>query len=561
MRHLSSVTRCSVGLCTVALLTACDAGDSGSPASSTAGGGAGTSASTGGGSQGGSSGGSTTTAGAGGLGGGGAGSSSGGGGGGGGVGGGGGSGGGSNLAACAEGVVSAACLCGATAVDSGYCCGGTPQATTCAAPSCLTGAVTSECTCGSTVVSSGYCCKGSPQVDACALPPAFYVSPTGNDANPGTSADKPFLTLEKARAAARASAAVKTVYLLGGVYQRTATLSLESQDAGQSWLAYPGQTPILEGGSSTQVALLINANNVTVRWITFRNFVKSTIGLFWGGANDVLIDSNTILNTLSDGWVQAAIYMCCGQHKNARITHNLIDGANYIGIDAGAATIDGGDMAGTTIAYNAVYRTCRTVADCGAIYLWDRDRQSSNVTVDNNVLGDFGTRAVGGRALYLDDNTSNVTLRNNVAYGTGDWAVQYHGGDHNLFTNNIFDISDVTHRLAVYQDTGDQTPPDLMSGNAFRCNIVYSSATPPSSLWDYYHVKDVVLPEVRDNVYWGKKGNFPNAAPIIDTNPKVADPGFVDPSARNYAFGGANPAESCGFKPIDVSAVGPLPNP
>ncbi len=430
------------------------------------------------------------------------------------------------------------------------------------APACLEGAVSAACTCGAHTVKDGFCCNGTAQSTACSVLPAYYVAPTGNDANAGTSITAPFLTLEKARNAARASATIKTVYLLGGTYARSAPLTLGSQDSGQSWLAYPGQTPILDGGSQTEGAIVLDmANDVTIRWITFRNFVKTTIGALWSDGKNLVIDSNTIENTLSDGWVQAAIYVCCGKHEDMRITHNRIDGANYIGIHAGADAGSAGRITGTTIAYNAVHHTCRTVADCGGIYLWDKGYASTNVTVDHNVVGDFGTATTEGRGLYLDDNTSNITLRNNIVYGAGDWALHYHGGAHNLFENNIFDISNLQRKLAVYSDTKDNSP-EVMVGNVFRCNVVYSSAAPPSALWDFWDAQqlNLVKPSVSDNVYFGTKGNLPNAPPIVDTNPTVANPGFVDPAARNYAFSGANPGASCGFQPIDTSTVGPLPN-
>lgn len=428
----------------------------------------------------------------------------------------------------------------------------------CVVPACSTGGVANPCTCGETLVSNGYCCHGTPQSGAC--PPAFYVSPTGNDADPGTSLTTPFKTLEKARDSARASKTTKTIYLLDGVFARTATLDLSGADKGESWLGYPGQTPILEGGSTTATGIQINGDDITVRWLTLRNFVTNSIFLGWGDARNAVLDSNTILNTLSSGWVQAAIYMCCGQHTGVKITHNRIDGANYIGIHAGSSATSAGSISNTTIAYNDVHHTCRTVDDCGAIYVWEVEHTSTNILVDHNVVGDYGTKSNGSRALYLDDNSSNVTLKNNIAYGPGQWTVQFHGGAHNEFTNNVFDISGVGETLALYQHTGDKTPPDMMVGNSFHCNIVYSNATPPSSLWNASQDKPIKPPSVFDNVYWGKSGALPNTSPFIDTSPKVVNPEFLDPANANYAFSGANPAAFCGFNPIDVSKVGPLPN-
>jgi len=87
----------------------------------------------------------------------------------------------------------------------------------------------------------------------------YYVSPTGSDSNPGTSANLPFKTLAQAQAVVRAVNAVWaatndiTAYLAGGLYRLTNALTFTSADSGQNgqriiWAALPGQTPVLNGG-------------------------------------------------------------------------------------------------------------------------------------------------------------------------------------------------------------------------------------------------------------------------------------------------------------------------
>jgi hypothetical protein len=63
-----------------------------------------------------------------------------------------------------------------------------------------------------------------------ALAGEFHVSPTGNDANPGTK-EKPFATLEYARDAARLVKG-STVILAPGTYRMTKTLALDDRDSG-----------------------------------------------------------------------------------------------------------------------------------------------------------------------------------------------------------------------------------------------------------------------------------------------------------------------------------------
>jgi hypothetical protein len=87
---------------------------------------------------------------------------------------------------------------------------------------------------------------------------AFYIAPGGNDANSGTI-DQPFATIEGAKMALRAVKANMTVnyavYLRGGVYPTTSPILLDDRDSGENgfnitYQAYPGETPIIDGGRS-----------------------------------------------------------------------------------------------------------------------------------------------------------------------------------------------------------------------------------------------------------------------------------------------------------------------
>ena len=84
-------------------------------------------------------------------------------------------------------------------------------------------------------------------------PAEFYVSPRGDDRNPGTEAE-PFATLPRARNAVRAAIQAglqkpATVMVRGGVYYLDETLVLDALDSGTreypiTYTAYPGEQPI-----------------------------------------------------------------------------------------------------------------------------------------------------------------------------------------------------------------------------------------------------------------------------------------------------------------------------
>ena len=86
----------------------------------------------------------------------------------------------------------------------------------------------------------------------------FYVSPSGDDTNPGTE-EQPFATLERARDAVRAlkqrsrTQDTVTVWLDGGIYQRASTFELDQRDSGWPgapvrYRAVEGETVRLTGG-------------------------------------------------------------------------------------------------------------------------------------------------------------------------------------------------------------------------------------------------------------------------------------------------------------------------
>ena len=72
----------------------------------------------------------------------------------------------------------------------------------------------------------------------------YFVATTGNDANPGTQS-QPWRTIGKA---ARVAAAGDTVYVRGGVYAEQVIIAKSgTQDKPIRFLAYPGETPVIEG--------------------------------------------------------------------------------------------------------------------------------------------------------------------------------------------------------------------------------------------------------------------------------------------------------------------------
>jgi hypothetical protein len=81
--------------------------------------------------------------------------------------------------------------------------------------------------------------------------PAFVVAPNGNDAAAGTEA-APFATLQRAVEAMRSSTTKKSLLRGGTYFLRGKTVTLEARDHGVQILNFPGEAPVLSGGTRVQ---------------------------------------------------------------------------------------------------------------------------------------------------------------------------------------------------------------------------------------------------------------------------------------------------------------------
>jgi hypothetical protein len=92
-------------------------------------------------------------------------------------------------------------------------------------------------------------CAAALSACVCAAQP-YFVSPSGNDANPGTL-EKPFATLQRAQQASRQKHG--DVFLRGGTYYLPETLVFTEQDSGTKnapvvFQNYQGEKPVISGG-------------------------------------------------------------------------------------------------------------------------------------------------------------------------------------------------------------------------------------------------------------------------------------------------------------------------
>jgi parallel beta-helix repeat protein len=185
--------------------------------------------------------------------------------------------------------------------------------------------------------------------------------------------------------------------------------------------------------------------------------------------------------------------------------------------------------------------------------------QITNNIVDGN--GGYTTQTTTltdnqTKAIYLDAVISNVLISGNICRGCGEYAIQYHGGDHNTVKNNIFDLSAGGSELAFYQTYTGSTG---MAGNTFTNNIVYSSGNFHTPLWHVGIGGSDARPTDNTNLYYSAtNASIPNSG-VVDTNPKYANPIFVNASAGDYSMPATSPAYTLiQFQPLPTDQ-GPLP--
>lgn len=98
----------------------------------------------------------------------------------------------------------------------------------------------------------------------------FYVCPNGNDSNIGTL-EAPFKSILKAQNVARKTMGIKKIYLRSGTYFQLSTLIFTSADSNTSYLAYPGEKPIISG-----------AKEISKNWIKEGKLFYNDLGKNYG---------------------------------------------------------------------------------------------------------------------------------------------------------------------------------------------------------------------------------------------------------------------------------------
>ena len=238
------------------------------------------------------------------------------------------------------------------------------------------------------------------------------------------------------------------------------------------------------------------------------------------------------------------------------VAHNLIrDSARY-GITCKNAGLR------NVIEANALYRMCTETYDTGGIEVTQQNRtQRSGSTIRRNLVADvigysstFETPVYLSWGIYLDSFAGGYTVENNVSVRSSH-GFMIQGGKGNKVWNNIF----------VGGDTVQFTFPNFSGNcedNEFRRNIMCWDDPDARFGWTGKDLEKTLvsdhnlffcggrpLADDADWAAWRQKG--------FDEHGMIADPLFRNPAKDDYTLQPGSPALALGFKPIDLSDLGP----
>ena len=264
--------------------------------------------------------------------------------------------------------------------------------------------------------------------------------------------------------------------------------------------------------------------------------------------------------------------------EKTEIVHNEIRDGYYTGISLGWEWGYYPSVArGNKVTDNHIHHIGKgLISDMGGVYTIG---VSPGTEVCRNLIHDIDARVYGGWGLYNDEGSSGILLEDNVVYNTKFSCYHLHFGRNNVVRNNVFaggKVEQLTRSaredhlsFCFYNNIVYWTEGDLHTGNwndtepyaFFRVRKDWREPVKIKqtqlSDWNVYY-RPGVTPETVNFACLPDGGNWRDwQAQGQDVNSVWADPLFVDAANHDYRLRPDSPALKLGFRPIDLSSVGP----
>jgi hypothetical protein len=245
----------------------------------------------------------------------------------------------------------------------------------------------------------------------------------------------------------------------------------------------------------------------------------------------------------------AAPGLWIGHAHHNTLEHNLVQDFYYSAVSVGWRWSQGpSPSTHNTVAWNHLHTIGQGVmSDLGGIYTLG---ESPGTTLHHNLIHDVSRARYGGWGIYHDESSADIVTESNLVYRTEDAPFHLHHGRRLTVRNNIFAFG-TNEQMKLSRP--DKSGTLLLEGNIWlwRDAPLYAGG-----LRDEY--------TFRRNLYWrtdGKPVLFPGDVTLEKWREReagcvVADPGFADAVAGNFALAAASPAVQAGFVPLDLGGAG-----
>jgi hypothetical protein len=240
------------------------------------------------------------------------------------------------------------------------------------------------------------------------------------------------------------------------------------------------------------------------------------------------------------------------QSATNRVAHNHIHDLYYTAVSVGWNWgYQDSPVRANIVEFNHMHDIGQfLLSDMGAVYTLGIQ---PGTIIRNNLIHDVNAFTYGGWGLYPDEGSTGILLENNVVYRCKSAGFHQHYGRDNIVRNNIFAFGK-EHQLM-------RTREEAHNSFTFERNIVYfDSGDLLGSNWsnDKFTINNNLYFDTRTTNVMFKNASLAQwQARGHDTNSVIADPLFRDTAKFDFRLKENSPALKLGFKPIDLSTVGP----
>ena len=439
------------------------------------------------------------------------------------------------------------------------------QAGTCTTPSFTDTAGSPGATCVYTVTARDAAGNVSPSSAtlSVALGRTYYVAPSGNDANAGSST-APWATLTKA---ATTMTAGDLVYVRGGTYTLSATIVPPSGSVGRpiTYAGYPGQRATIDGGTGSVMSLSGRS------YLTFDN-LRFTTAATRVGASMFYMESSRSISFLNceffgmpaeNGSENTSVIRCM---RSSGFTWDCTFRNNYFHDNLSPAirtyTTNGWVIENNTFVRcreavggkdapnNMLVRRNLIVGGDGAFYFAGQGG-SHNVTITENIVINTGTGfVVGGLGTGGNLRESTFLFNNtffNVANLIRGWDDGYTTAQN--YYNNVFYATLPSNRSGGSDSAGRFVSVNRWGGTpiatddyAIDHNLLQIPSTDPSDRFVVAGQKYQTLETWRV------------AFPGFDGHSISGDPLFIDAVGGDFHLQATSPCKAAGRDGVDMGA-------